>query len=426
MLFAPGRQVARRIVSRDLEIVRAVRDLVERERIGLHINFRHILVSGRVTDLVPSHAFVVPRLVPCQNRAGRRPFAVDDLDLIRGFGVERTESITIGNIAEHGCLVFAFDHEVERIISARRFLVHDPFPAVFSRGRFDYDKLLSLISGVLSRAVDGELNVRRTGQVAERVADRRAPGVRADRDRCDDRFRQAFFHGENAELGVLVAIGVQSPFAGSGIVHCDGDEISAGQFAHDLHVFIGAGRNRSLRVFHPVATQRDRGAAAVQFELEQTQPGIVDGDGLARRRLGSASQRCRDGFALGQNAPQIFRAVGEVVAAEQIAGAEEFDIAVERASDAYVVHVFEDIDDRPCHQIFLSKVGEGIHGHSHAGQRPPFVLALVRQGHRTFAGNGETAVRSIERTGDLDVLPHHVIVSFEGEIPVVDMEFAVS
>ena len=280
LLFAPCRQVARRVVGRDLEIVRAVRDLVERERIGRHVGFRHVPVSGRVTDRITRDALIVPGFFPRNDRAGRLPFAGDDLDLIRGLGVDRTERICGGNVAVHGRPAVALDHEVERIIAAREIVRHDPFPAAFGRGVLDHREPLAGISGVLSRAVDGQLNIRQAGQVAELIADRSASAGVPGRDR-DDRLPHAALDAVDAERRVLVVVGVHGPLAGPGVVHGDGDEILAAEFAHDLHVFISPGRDRFLRVFHPVAGQRNAGGAAAQIELEQAHPGITDGDGFA-------------------------------------------------------------------------------------------------------------------------------------------------
>ena len=242
-----------------MEFIRPVRDAVEDERIGLDVVFQNqLLVYGGVADLVARDALVVPGCFPRDDRAGRLPLAADELDLVGSLCVECAERVCVGNVAAYGRTVVACHHQIEGIVSAVHFVGHSELEYPRRFGDFKFNKLRSRVIGRISvHTEDRDSRIFQRRQVAERIADGRAPRIFAHLHGGDDRCRHCIA-GERvgSEVRVCIAVGIERPDAGVGIVDGDGDAGVVGKTVHDLHVFVLASRDCRLRVLHAAVRQR--------------------------------------------------------------------------------------------------------------------------------------------------------------------------
>ena len=276
--------------------------------------------------------------------------------------------------------------------------------------------------GAAVRAEDGYGRIFQRREIAQRIADGGASSGSANRHRTDDRSRSVPFECIAAKGGVFVAVGIERPLARICVVDRYGDAVRGGEFVHELHIVVEPGRDRLLRIFRAVVRKRHVGPGDGEVALEHRDAVIGNDAFIARRRSWAAQSVC-DGVAINGKSPLSFKfAFGEMVAAEQIAGAEEFDISVEGASDSDRVFVAEDHDILPRHDVTAAEVCEGIDRHAHPAERTEDLFA--RDLHRAGAGNGKLAAVGVEFTGDADASGEHAECAVQREIAVVDMEFS--
>ena len=253
-------------------------------------------------------------------------------------------------------------------------------------------------------------------EVAQGVADLRGTLVGSEFDRVDGRLRHDPGESVSAEGGVFVAVGVERPLAQVGIVDRYGDAVRGGEFVHELHIGVEPGRDRLLRIFRAVVRKRHEGPGDGEVALEQRDAVIGNGAFVARRRSRAAQSVC-DRVAINGKSPLSFKfAFGEFVAAEQIAETEEFDISVEGASDSDRVFVAEDHHILPRHHVAGAEVRAAVDGEPHPGERPE--VLVVRDRHRTRAGNDHVASAGVESALNADVAVEQRESAVDGEIPL--------